>query len=165
LVCARLPPVELRRRPESIVRPPLGPAEAHGVRVALLHLLIVVAAAAARWASAADVTPLQPIDEFPDMLLARAVSICAWRGGLLRPAARNCGGGEGKCGEVEPGFGPNRTHQPLYHGRWGQMGAPATAMRADGPIRGLICMKKAPNLQIGSDDAMQADIGGLLELL
>jgi hypothetical protein len=77
LVCVRLPPVELRWQPETVVGPPPGPVEARSVGPALLRL-VVVAAAAARWPSASDLTPPRPIDEFPDMLRARAASICAW---------------------------------------------------------------------------------------
>jgi hypothetical protein len=44
MVGARLPPVELRRRPESVVRPPLRPAEARSVGAALLRLLLIIVA-------------------------------------------------------------------------------------------------------------------------
>jgi hypothetical protein len=81
---ARLPPVELRRRSESIVRPLLRPAEAHGVGAALLRLLLVVATAAARRAPAANLTPPRPIEELPDMVVASA-------GGLAYGAAYACG--------------------------------------------------------------------------
>jgi hypothetical protein len=40
--------------------------------------------------------PPRPIDELPDMVLARAAPICAWRGEVLRSVARNCDGGAEK---------------------------------------------------------------------
>jgi hypothetical protein len=57
LVGARLPPVELQQWPESVVCPPLGPAEAHGVGAVLLRLLHVYVAAATRRATAAYLIP------------------------------------------------------------------------------------------------------------
>jgi hypothetical protein len=83
LVGARLPLLEVRRRPEAVLGETPRPVEAHGVRAALLRLLLVNIVAAARWAAAADVTPA-------------TAPIYAWRGEVLRPAARNCGGGAEK---------------------------------------------------------------------
>jgi hypothetical protein len=45
------------------------------------------------------------------------------------------------------------------------MGAPATTIRAAGPMRGLIYVKKALDPQIRSDGAIQAEMRDLLELL
>jgi hypothetical protein len=100
------------------------------------------------------------------MLRARAAPICAWRGDLLRSAARNCGCGEERGRRKRRGRARFWTLSiAIYRSRWGRMGAPATAMRTGGPMQGLICVKKDINPQIGSGGGIQADIGGLLELL
>jgi hypothetical protein len=57
LVCTRFPPVQLRRRTETVVGPLPGPVEARSVGPALLRLLVVVAATAAQCPSASDLTP------------------------------------------------------------------------------------------------------------
>jgi hypothetical protein len=73
------------------------------------------------------------------------------------------GEGEGRgggSGEVEPVLDPHRLHRPLYIAvDGGRMGAPATGMRAAGPLRALFCAKKAPDPQIGSGGAIRARMG------
>jgi hypothetical protein len=149
LVGARLPPVELRRRPESVVGPPLGPAEARGVGAALLRLLLVVVAAAARRAAAAYLTPPRPIEELPNMAVASAARIYARRGlSVRRRRAIAAAGGNlgGDCGEGEirsrPASAPSTA---IYRGR---CGPDVGACIADGGRRADVvsipCEKRPP---------------------
>jgi hypothetical protein len=164
LVGARLPPVELRRRPESVICPPLRPAEARGVGAMLLCLLLLVSAAAVRRATASNLTPPRLIEELPDMVVASA-------GGSVHGAAYACGRRRGEVWEGIAARGrsvhdPHRPPRPLYITvNVSRMRAPESRMEADGPIRCLFSAEKGlrPANRLGWRDAGRDT--GPLELL